>query len=97
LKVKNVTMGAASVALDATTITLQDVTFKAGSVVSLVSGNGQANFGSVQPRAVNFVSNVRYGTSPIQSAEDSNLRVTDTTKPVATPATPGVYLYKNNR
>ncbi len=98
LKVKNATMGAASVALDATTITLQDVTFKAGSVVSLVSGNGQANFGSVQPRAVNFVSNVKYGTSAIQSAENSNLQVTNTTKPVATtPSTPGVYVYKNNR
>jgi hypothetical protein len=95
LKVKNATMGAASVALDATTITLQDVTFKQGSVVSLVSGNGQPNFGSVQPRYVNFVSNVKYGTASIQSAGD--LQVTDTTKPTATPATPGVYIYKNNR
>ena len=95
LKVKNATMGAASVALDATTITLQDVTFKQGSVVSLVSGNGQPNFGSVQPRYVNFVSNVKYGTTAIQSAGD--LQVTDTTKPTATPATPGVYVYKNNR
>jgi len=95
LKVKNATMGAASVALDATTITLQDVTFKQGSVVSLVSGNGQPNFGSVQPRYVNFVSNVKYGTASIQSVGD--LQVTDTTKPTATPATPGVYIYKNNR
>jgi len=95
LKVKNATMGAASVALDATTITLQDVTFKQGSVVSLVSGNGQPNFGSVQPRYVNFVSNVKYGTASIQSAGD--LQVTDTTKPTATPVTPGVYIYKNNR
>jgi len=62
----SINMGASSINIDARTVNLKDVDFKAGSNVRLVSGDGtlapNPNTGAASiARKVNFVSNVKYG------------------------------------
>jgi hypothetical protein len=95
LKIKNSTLSSNSVALDAATLVLENVSFKAGSVVSLVSGNGSPNFGAVvKPFYVNFVGGVTHGETQITAA--NQVTVTNEIKTTQRPTAAGIYLYKNN-
>jgi len=81
LSVKNASLGAANISLDARTVVLEDVNFRAGSNVVLTSGLGQlaANPNSsqpVEPRKVNFVKNVNYAGQPAQNEINSGGKIT---------------------
>jgi hypothetical protein len=76
-------------------LVLENVSFKAGSVVSLVSGNGSPNFGAVvKPFYVNFVGGVTHGETQITAA--NQVTVTNEIKTTQRPTAAGIYLYKNN-
>jgi hypothetical protein len=71
-------MGAKNVEIDARTINLRNVDFKAGSNVRLVSGLGQlapgANTGAASvPRMTNFIDNVKYNGVLLDNTTHPNI------------------------
>jgi hypothetical protein len=59
-------------ALEAQTINLSGVNFQPSTRIDLKSGAGQANFGTSKPGHVNFIKNVFYGDSKIDSKSALN-------------------------
>jgi len=58
--------------MESITINLSNVTFPQNSDVMLRSRDGTVNFGSSQAGSVNFIQNVNYGDTPINSSSQFN-------------------------
>lgn len=66
ISVKNYNFaGLAAASIQARTVNLENIAFPTGSVVSLKSAKGVANFGSSVPYYVNFIKDVKYGGTVI--------------------------------
>lgn len=97
LSASGVRFNASDVYLQARTISLADVNFRAGSRVWLESqlgilANAPNSNAPLEPGKVNFIRNVRYGGNAIRSPQDSVILQNGLPSGAPTPQTPGIVI-----